>query len=196
MKTKYYGIGLFLVFLVSLAGCGGDTGGAPGSTGGSDSGLQVLSVSVATSSPDFDANIFICPSGEPEPGLFREDATLTVELAALAPNPLNWAVPAQLEECQVTYLKANQDPAAPIIENFTIYPNCRLTVGPNACPITIMDIERKVKYYDDFLNLNGPVEYPTHYIAKLNCRFVSKYGQSAYFQVEHDIWLADFNKCS
>lgn len=196
MKSIFYMIALIGAFALPLAGCGG-SGGAPGSTNAKETDVLIKSTILSIASPDVDVNVHLCPTGEPEPGLFRENATLTVDAAKLDPaNSTYDPFPASLEQCTITYLKANEDPASPIIEQMTIYPNCLLADGTSSCPITLLDIQRKVDWWAAFSGgTNKPAEYPTHYIARIQCTYVTKYGKSGTFQTELDLWLADWNLC-
>ncbi len=195
MKSVFYTIALIVAFSLPLAGCGG--GGAPGSTNSTQTDVLIKSAILTIASPDLDVNVHLCSGGKPEPGLFREPATLSVEATKLDPKNANYdPFPGSIEACTITYLKANEDPAAPIIEQMTQYPNCILVDGTTSCSITILDIQRKVDWWTAFNGgTNKPAEYPTHYIARMQCTYVTKYGKSGAFQTELDLWLADFNKC-
>ena len=197
MKVKYNYLSILLIFFVTLAGCGGgDSGGAPGTSG--NTGILIKAVSISSKSPDLDTAIHLCTDGKPEPGLFREDATITIAADNLSTDAAFDAFPASVEECTITYKKANEDPAAPILESLTIYPNCAFVKkDDNVCNVTLIDIARKQFYWN---TLQGgtvlPVEYPTHYIAVYKCKYKNNFDKTGYFQVEHDIWLADFQMCA
>lgn len=202
MKNMHFGIVFILMVSVTLVGCGGSGGGAPGSSGSDDTGIFINAVSVladATDSdepPDIDAALHFCDSGELESGLFRVSATMTVETALVNPDTEFDPFPASVEKCTVTYRKANEDPAAPIIESWEVFPNCPLIDGPNTCGVQLIDIQRKVDWWNDIIGgVNLPAEYPTHYVAVYNCRYVNKFGDSGSFQTEYDFWLADFDTC-
>ncbi|MEJ2695317.1 MAG: hypothetical protein P8013_01590 [Candidatus Sulfobium sp.] len=210
MKDIYLGFISILLFPLLLAGCGGGSG-APGSSGSADTGVLVQSVGAVvstptssggtaggggTSNPDIDTAIHLCPGGEPEAGLFRTDAILTVSTAALNPDTASDPFPASVERCTITYKKADEDPAAPIIPEFTAYPNCPLIDGENTCIMTFMDIQRKVDFWDALVGAtNYPATYPTHYIGVINCSYMNAFGKSGNFQTEVDVWLADFDLC-
>lgn len=208
MKNKYYGFIAGFVSLIVLAGCGGGSG-APGSSGSDETGIVIKSVNAVPTNVDVDTAIHICPNGEPEPGLFREDAALTIDAAKLVPNSTDDPFSASVEQCTITYRKANEDPASPIIESMTVYPNCVLIEGTNTCNMPLMDVQRKVKWFNDVSVGSGaspcpttglfgafcPAEYPTHYVATLNCKYVSVFGKAGFFQTEVDVWLADWNLC-
>jgi len=202
MKSSLCILIIMLLFPLALSGCGGSQG-APGSTGTDNTGIIIASVAMTTDSPDIDTAIHFCDEEQttPEEPLTRTDATMTITAARLLDTGLD-PFPASVESCTITYLKANEDPASPIIESLTIYPNCILASGATDCPVTLMDIERKTRYWDDitqnglfFDSTNFPSEYPTHYIANFNCTYMNRFGQTGTFQVEHDIWLADFERC-
>ena len=186
---------LFLCVIV-LSGCGGGVG-APGSGGGDDTGILIQSASVAATNIDIDTHIHACTATTVEPGLFRENATLTVAATNLVPGSTDDPLAAaSIEECTITYKKANEDPAAPIIEDWTIYPNCQLINGTTSCAVSLIDIERKVRWFNDFSGGTfTPAEVPTHYVAVYRCKYVNTFGESGFFQAELDIWLADFNLC-
>ena len=166
-------------------------------------GIQIQSVTITSAAgPDFDVYSapLACPADKPtgpETGLHREDAVISITAAKLNPaggfNPF----PASVEECTITYKKANEDPSAPVIESWTIYPNCALDgTGANNCPVSLIDITRKQQYWNDIKDgINKPAEYPTHYVAGYKCKYMNLVGKSGYFSVEYDLWLADFLMC-
>jgi hypothetical protein len=194
MKERYFGFILILLVPMLLAGCGGGSG-APGSSGSADTGILIQAASVTVDTPDIDAAIHLCSSGEPEPGLFREDATLNVTTAALNPDTASDPFPGSVQQCTVTYLKANEDPAAPIIEAFTQYPDCQLIVGDNSCAVTLIDIQRKVDFWNAIIGGTNTPARPVRYIAVFNCSYMNGFGKSGSFQTELDIWLDDFEMC-
>lgn len=185
-----------LLFAVFLWGCGEGTG-SPGSSGSEDTGIQITAVSITSESSDIDANSCLdCCDGEPEPGLTKEDATITIESAKLNPDSTVDPYPASVEQCTITYLKAIEDPSAPTIESMTIYPNCPVYEGSNTCNVALIDINRKTAYWDALQGgMNIPAEYPTHYIAQYKCKYVNTFGDGGSFEVEYDFWLADFDLC-
>jgi hypothetical protein len=169
---------ILLGFIIILSGCGG-LEGAPGSDSG-DTGILIQSVSIIGDEPaggdnEIDVAIHFCPPDftELEPGLFIANANLTIQAAPVAFDPF----PASVEECTVTYLKGNENPDAPIIENMTIYPNCTILNGTNDCNFVMMDIDRKVKFWDDLL-LSPSMIRPVHYVARFQCGFVNVYSES------------------
>jgi hypothetical protein len=195
MKNKSYCFITVIIYLLVLAGCGGGMG-APGSSGSDETGIVIQSAIVSSENIDVDTHIHACSPTTVEKGLFRENATLTVDATKLITTTTDDPFSASIEECTITYKKANEDPAAPIIESWTIYPNCALVDGTTSCPISLIDIERKVRWWNDFSGGTfTPSEYPTHYIAVYRCKYVNTFGKSGYFQAELDIWLADFNLC-
>jgi hypothetical protein len=179
-----------------LSGCGGGVG-APGSVGGDETGVVIQSASATATNIDIDTHIHACSPTTVERGLFRENAVLNVLAAPLVPGSADDPLAAaSIEECTITYRKANEDPAAPIIEDWTIYPNCQLVNGTTSCPVSLIDIERKVRWWNDFSGGTfTPSEYPTHYVAVFRCTYVSTFGKAGFFQAELDIWLADFDLC-
>jgi hypothetical protein len=191
----------YLSFIVLfLWGCGSGPG-SPGSSGSEDTGIRIRAVSITKDSPDID--VYASPTacdGKAETPLTRESATMSVESEMLNPNSTVDPYPASVEQCTITYKKAIEDPSAPTIESLTIYPNCSLGGCPVTCPdicsVTLIDIDRKVAYLDAITGgQNNPAEYPTHYIAQYNCKYVNNFGKSGTFQVEYDFWLADFLTC-
>jgi len=199
MKYMHHMLFLTGFLAMFLAGCGG--GGAPGSSGSQHTQVVINSVNITAESPDLDANIHVCPDGTPETGLFREDATLTVDVSPIDPNLEQSPLPATVQECTVTYKKANEDPASPILESLTLYPNCALSEGENTCTITLLDIQRKKDYWNSVISgINMPAEYPTHYVATFRCKYYGRVSegdpQPGYFETAYDFWLADFEKCA
>lgn len=197
MNRRYHSLTLISFILVALISCGGGTGGAPGSDSG-DTGIMIKFANLSITSPDIDTyqNPTAC-SGKPEQPLTAARATMNVETENLTPNITSAHFPASVEECTITYLKANEDPASPIIEKQTIYPNCKLAVGTNTCDVILLDIARKHQYADAVIvnPTHAPAEYPTHYLAQYTCKYISNFGKTGYFHAEIDIWLADWLSC-
>ena len=177
-----------LLFSVFLWGCGSGTG-SPGSSGSEDTGIRIKAVSITRESPDIDVYS--------ESVITREDATLTIESEKLNPGSSFDPFPASIEECTITYKKAIEDPSAPMIESLTIYPNCTMggcvATCPESCTVTLIDISRKQTYWNAIGQAtNVPEEYPTHYIAEYNCKYMNNLDKTGYFKTEYDMWLADF----
>jgi hypothetical protein len=198
MKKSYF---LFytiycLLFTVFLWGCG-DGPGSPGSSGSEETGIRITAVSITSDSPDIDvySNPTAC-GGKSEKLLTRTDATITIQAEKLNPTSTFDPFPASVEECTITYKKAVEDPSSPVIESMTIYPNCTISSGSISCNVTLIDIERKLDFWSALANgINIPAEYPTHYIAQYECKYVNNYDKTGHFQVEYDIWLADWLIC-
>ena len=200
MKKRYIFTVLVLISgFLFFYGCGGaGTGGAPGSSGSEETGILVKSVNIIGNDDtpdDIDVNIHLCEGGEPEVGLFREDATITI--GATRVNPGLDTFPATVEECTITYLKDPGDPASPIIEAMTIYPNCSFTdADSNECRVQLLDIQRKVDFWDDVTSGKFvPRNMPTRYVASYDCRYFNVYREEGFFKVEYEIYLADFEMC-
>ena len=105
--------------------------------------------------------------------------------------------PRVLSECTITYLKAVEDPASPVIPTLTIFPNCTLAAStseaPTECTLTLIDVQRKSDYWDAInQGVNLPGEYPTHYVARYNCKYRSNFDEYGTFVQQYDFWLADF----
>lgn len=202
MRTKYTMAGILLICLfLILSGCGELTG-TPGSDSG-DTGILIRSVSIVGEDAGVDADdevdvaLHYCneEQTEVEDGLFEHDAILTIDAEA---SGFADVFPASIEKCTITYLKGNENPEAPIIEVSTRYPNCILEESDtNTCniPAGIMDVDRKVKWWDDAQNVFFIETYPVHYVTQFDCKYVNQYGDSGTFKVEYDIMLADWNQC-
>ena len=93
-------------------------------------------------------------------------------------------------------MKANEDPASPIIEQLTIFPDCPLIAGTNTCSVTLIDIARKKQYATPVFvtHTSVPAEQPTHYVAKFNCSYINNFGQTGQFEADIDLWLSNFNR--
>lgn len=192
MKDRYFGLIFILLFPMLLAGCGGGSG-APGSSGSADTGIIIQADNVTVDSPDIDAISNTCQDGTQESALTRTQATLNVTAAALNTTTASDPFPATITECTITYKKADENPGAPIIEEFTQYPNCALASGNNTCAITLMDIQRKIDFWNAIVGgTNTPLTYPMHYVAVVNCSYQNAFGKTGSFPAELDIWLADF----
>lgn len=206
-KNSMAGIVLMTLLLI-LSGCG-ELGGAPGSDSGG-TGILIKSVSIIGEEPaggdnEIDVAIHLCAPDftEPEDGLFIANATMTINAAAVSFDPF----PASVEQCNITYLKGNESPDSPIIKSLTIYPNCTLEEDEaNECNVVMMDVARKVQWWEDAKGINYPCglyfsgneycgTYPTPYTVKYDCKYVNQYGNSGTFQIEYDIWLADWDYC-
>jgi hypothetical protein len=199
MRRSHVLLTLCYVLLAGIfAGCGGGSG-SPGSSGSEVTGIQIQSVTISSATgPDFDVNSSSTAcDGAPEALLHREDAVISITSAKLIPSSSFNPFPASVEECTITYKKANEDPSAPVIESWTIYPNCTLTgTDTNDCPVSLIDITRKQQYWNGVADgIHLPAEYPTHYIAQYRCKYMNQVGKSGYFTVEYDLWLADFLVC-
>ena len=150
-----------------------------------DTGILIKAVTIVNDDgPNFDAALHFCDEEltDPEEGLFRDDGIISINATLV--NPIYDTFPATVEECRITYLKANEDPSSPILPSFTIYPNCSIiNSDTNECIVTIMDIDRKRQYWTEINNgLNTPNEYPTHYIAAFNCKYYNIYNAEGEFQ--------------
>lgn len=212
MNRKFHSIILISFIMVALISCGG--GGAPGSDFG-DTSIMIKSALLSMTSPDidtyrdcctFDATTNICTTLETNP-FVRSDAVLSVTAANLTPDITSAHFPAKIQQCTVTYLKSNEDPASPIIETFTIYPSCILSEGDNTCTVTLMDISRKQQYAIDVFGTvtdviagsgisHIPAQSPSHYVASMTCTYTNNFGKTGTFQSALDIWLADFLHCA
>lgn len=198
MRKRYFFLLTAYCLLLVLAGCGGGGPGSPGSSGSEDTGIRINSVTITTDSPDLDANIHLCPPDftEAEPGLFRDDATITINASRLNPNSDFDPFPSSVEECTITYLKSNDDPSSPTIEAWTVFPNCTINEGSNSCLVNLIDIQRKVDFFDDVVSgRNTPDKIPTRYAAKYDCIMKNNLGKKQSFQIELEIFLADFDLC-
>lgn len=201
MKSLWHKLALVLMFALPLSGCGG--GGTPDSPNSLDTGVVIESILTTPkdeqeSTPDIDMNVHLCPPDftTAEPGLFRANVTMQISASRLNPNIDYDPFPASVEACTITYLKANEDPAGPVIEQLTVYPNCALQSSTSDCSMTLMDIQRKRDWWRMVnFGANLPAEYPTHYVARIRCSFTTRYGKTGSFQTETDLWLADWEKC-
>ena len=208
-----------LLSTVFLFNCGGSGPGAPGSSDSGHTGIEIQSVSMVPDStpgdkgPDLDVNIHICPStGKPETagGLFRVDATMTVTASQLNPTSNFDPFPATVEQCTIVYKQPIDEQGAPVIESWTVYPNCTLNSGSNTCIVNLIDITRKYLYWNnvcaamdsngyctDMVDaINNPQKYPTRYTAVYDCTYMNTIGKTGHFQVNQDIFLADFENCT
>lgn len=200
MKKRYIFISLVLMgFLFMLAGCGSSSiGGAPGSSGSDDTGIHITSVNLtALGDMGSDFDTYAHPTrcdGEPEPALTKEQVTMTV--GATLVNSGFDTFPANVTECTITYLKADENPAAPIIEKLNVYPNCTIIDGTVDCVVDVIDVQRKWDFWDDItFGLNETAEVATHYVAFYKCEYQNIYGESGHFEGRLSIRLWDFITC-
>jgi hypothetical protein len=200
MNSRYQSFILILFVIAALVSCGG-TGGAPGSDIG-DTSIMIQSVTLTRESRDIDTVQNCCAvdangACSNVEVFTRDAAVMNIKASNLSENITEAHFPASVEECTITYYKANEDPAAPIIEKLTIYPNCTLLKGDNSCDVDLIDITRKYQYSTPvfFDQTSVPAEQPTHYVARYTCRYVNNFGKSGSFQVEIDLWLSDFDNC-
>ena len=203
MNRRFHSLILIAFVIVALVSCGGG-GGAPGSTGTDNTGIIIQSVDIlangGNSSIDVYQNPLACgtfPDLKPETPLTPNLAIITLMATNANAEVSTAQFPASIEQCTITYVKANEDPAAPVLEKLTIYPNCSFKAdAPTACTMMLIDIDRKHQYWDARQNgKNIPAEYPTHYIARYSCIYTNSFGKSGTFQIETDIWLADWLSC-
>jgi hypothetical protein len=202
MKKIYIVLGVITTGLLTLSGCGGTgTGGAPGSGGSENTNIIIQHVRIigTDSTPsDVDVANHLCPPEftelEPINALHREDATITIDATLV--NPGFDTFPASVEECRITYLKSGDDPAAPIIESWTVFPNCSIVDSDaNDCVANLIDVPRKVKFWDEIIGGVFDPEVPSRYIAKYECSYLTNFREEGHFQVEYEIFLADFDTC-
>lgn len=201
MNRRYHSLILISFILVVLISCGG-TGGAPGSDTG-DTGIMIQSATLSRTTPDIDTVQDCCAVDTATntcttvETFTREDVNLTVITSNLTPEITLAHFPASVEECTITYIKANEDPAAPIIEKLTIFPNCKLNEGTNTCAVTLIDIARKLQYSTPVYvtGTSIPAERPTHYVAKFSCNYINNFGKAGHFETEIDLWLSNFDNC-
>ncbi len=202
MKKRYIFTVLVLIAgFLFFNGCGGSgTGGAPGSSESENTGIVIQHVDIIGNDDtpeDIDVHNHICGDGELEPinALHREDATITIE-ASLVNSGFD-TFPASVEKCTITYLKSDDDPAAPIIESWTVFPNCIIGDGTNECIVNLIDIQRKVDFWNDLDSGKFvPKNYSTRYIAKYECKYMNNFREEGNFEVEYEIFLADFETCA
>jgi hypothetical protein len=191
-----------LLSTVFLWGCGGGAG-SPGSSGSEDTGILIGAASITKEEgPDLDVftRSLACPPDKPtkpETLRHREDAVMHINATKLNPGSTFDPFPAKIEQCTITYKKANEDPSVPVLESLAIQPSCNIyDAEDNTCPVTLIDIDRKDQYWSASNNgTNLPAEYPTHYIAQYKCKYKNNYGESGYIQTQYDLWLADFLVC-
>ena len=204
MRRSYVLLTLCYFLLAGiLAGCGGGSG-SPGSSGSEETGIQIKAVTITSETSDFDvfSAPLACPPEKPtkpETLLHREDAVISITSSKLNPAGAFNPFPASVEECTITYKKANEDPSAPVIESLTIYPNCTINDSPtNSCAnVDIIDLARKRQYWNGITDgIHIPAESPTHYVAGYRCKYMNQIGKIGYFKVEYDFRLADFLICS
>lgn len=209
MKGNYFITGLMVLLTLPLYSCGGGDIGSPGTTGSNDTGIIIQSVSIVgvpTASdltPDIDANVHVCSVDATtgvatfEDGLFRVTADITILAKKLNESTLaSPPFPASVEQCTVTYLKAVEDPSAPVIPSLTFFPNCIINdSAPSTCNVPLIDIQRKNDFWTAIVSgKNVPSERPTHYVAKYICIYKNIFGTGT-FPVEYDFWIDDFNTC-
>jgi hypothetical protein len=201
MKMRYIVMILLIAGIFIIYGCGGaGTGGAPGSGGSEDTNIIIRHVSIVgndVSPEDIDVANHLCPNGEIEPvnALHREDATITID-ATLVNSQFEEAFPASVEECLITYLKSNDNPASPIIESWTVFPNCILEDSDtNNCVVNLIDIPRKTLFWDQILSAIFDPDLPSRYIARYKCQYMNNFREEGHFQVEYEIFLTDFDTC-
>jgi hypothetical protein len=200
MKKRYIRSLVILICFLFLYSCGGSgTGGAPGSSGSEDTGIVIQHIDIFGNDEtpeDIDVANHLCPDGTVEPvnALHREDATITIE-ASLVNEGFN-AFPASVENCTITYRKSNDDPAAPIIETWTVFPNCIIAEGTNQCVVNLIDIQRKIDFWDDITSSQFKPNVATRYLATYSCRYQNNFREEGFFQIEYEIFLTYFQTSS
>ncbi len=202
MNSRYHHIVFIFFTLATIISCGGG-GGAPGSTGSGDTGIMIKSSLLSMTSPDIDTYQDCCavdPTTKSCTTLekfTRDNATLTVTAENATPGVTAEQFPAKIQECTISYIMSNDDPAAPIIDALTIYPSCTLAEGSNTCDVTIIDIARKLQYSNPVIVNHTiiPANRPPHYVARMTCTYTNNFGKSGMFEADYDLWFDDFNHC-
>jgi hypothetical protein len=174
MKKRYIRSLVILICFLFLYSCGGSgTGGAPGSSGSEDTGIVIQHVDIIgndTTPEDIDVANHLCSDGTLEPSV---------------------------ENCTITYRKSNDEPAAPIIETWTVFPNCMIIDGANSCVVNLIDIQRKVDFWDDIISSQFlPNNTASRYLATYSCRYQNNFREEGFFQIEYEIFLTDFETCT
>ncbi|MEF9427532.1 MAG: hypothetical protein L0956_10350, partial [Candidatus Mariimomonas ferrooxydans] len=175
-----------------LYGCGS---GGIGGMGGQETGI-LIATSFSVESPNLDAAIHFCDveQTDPEDGLFDNFATMTITAELI--NPGYDTFPARVTQCRITYLKANEDPASPIIQSWDRFPNCVFTADTTGCGVDLIDIDRKAKWWSDYSSgLNDPAELPANYVAFYECEYDNKWGDSENFEGRISFRLDDYDVC-
>lgn len=196
MKVRHFNFLLMLIFAAtSLASCGGG-GGAPGAGNTDKTEILIQSVLLSTESDDIDVfqNPIAC-DGEPEEPLTDANATMDITATAINQDP-NFVspFPANIESCYVIYTSSVI--GAPIIEAKTIYPNCSFVDGSTSCTLDLLNIARKIQWWDDVSSGKfAPAEYPTKYTVKYECKYQNSYGKEGQLGGRMDIDLADWLSC-
>jgi len=204
MKGKFYISGLMVLLTLPLLSCGGGDVGAPGSSGSSDTGIVIQSVSIVgiptttDLTPRIDANVHLCSDGKPEAGLFAVDAEMTIVAKKL--NESTLAIPpfpAKVDVCTITYLRTIEDPSAPIIPSWTIYPSsCILKEGESKCTVFLIDEYRKGVFWNAIVSgVNVPSERPTKYVALYNCRYNNEFGIGS-LEATYHFSIYDYQTCT
>ena len=129
MKKRVLIASLMVLLSVALFSCGG-AGGVSGSDSG-DSNIIITSASV-TSTTNHDVDVVA-------DALSRDSALIAI--GAIKQNPNTTPFPATVTKCKITY--SPRDAGAPAIAPLTIFPDCTLIEGDNACSVTLIDIVRK-----------------------------------------------------
>lgn len=195
MKGRVFISGLVVLFTLPLFSCGGG-GGAPGSSGSNDTGIDIQSVVLSLESDDIDVYSapVACPPDNPEtPEALLTDALVTMKITARPYPPLGTPFPANLVSCDVTY--ASAVPNAPIIQSHTIYaPNCSFSEGETTCSLDLLNIARKDQWWID-ANADLSIEYPTRYTVKYKCIYENNSRERGSLVGQINIDLADWLMC-
>lgn len=199
MKIRHFSFLLMLILVAaSIASCGGGGGGAPGSSGGEDTGILIQSVLLSVDSDDIDVHQHpTACDGEPESPLTDALVTMNITTATYNPDPDPTFVspfPANIESCYVTYTSAVI--GAPIIEAKMIYPNCSFSEGSSSCTLDLLNIARKIQWWNDFASGKfAPAEYPTKYTVAYSCKYQNSFKKEGQLGGRIDIDLADWLSC-
>lgn len=183
----------FLVLLGSLSGCGGGGGGSSIS----DKVWYNVSLSIKMDSTNarscranVDAFANVCDDGA---FLIEHLSPVTITLTRMDskvdPGPL------YLEKYTITYLPHN--PGSPIIPALTVYHTQQLNEGVNPLFVTVMDVQRKEAFANQFLTGQQsmsalPVGYTLAYVFYGR----NSYGQEWKHEAHAPIFVGQYNECA
>jgi len=212
MKKRSFLLLLLYISVLSviLYGCGGGAG-APGSQGIEDTGVQLSAVVtglyLGENTNSIDAFHDQCDAGPPPIYEFFADhqAEVTFTASLINPNPTIRPGTLYIEKYTIQYKRSNDSLGAPPIEEDTRFETIIITPplsGTGATSliqtISLVDLTRKDKYYDD-IYVQHRYSYHPGYLNNYTAIFTfygkNEYGKDFTVKTQMNFQIGWFDNC-